>query len=569
VTSNSLRCAIYSRYSSDRQSPSSIEDQIRKCRQFSDARSWTVLDEHIYSDAAVSGTISDRTGLKKLLAAAESKPRPFDVILVDDSSRLSRRLSDSMAFSDRIKFAGVRLVFVSQGFDSDSEQSDILMAVHGITDSTYIKELSKKTFRGLEGKVLAHLHHGGRIFGYKSSPIEDASRRDQYGRPMITGARLHVDSEQAKIVRRIFTLYAGGLSIKATAKKLNAEHTESPRPRAGREQSWVPSTVRDILSNQRYAGVVTYGMTKKIRNPQTGKRIYKHRPESEWTKVPSPEQRIVSDELWNAVQARLAFVNREYDANGGRAGLLRSRAASSKYIFSGLLRCGTCGGRVAIVSGKGRTHRSASYGCPAREYRGTCSNDRRIRSDQLEAELLGKLQQDVLSPEAIDYVFERLEVELSKHLNRIDGDLETMRQRKAKLDGEIRNLTRMAADGMDGPSLRQAITEREAEISRLTAKTLGRGKGTVHTQIRKLRKFVESNLRGLRALLSSDDNVPAVRMELSKHIQEITIMPGADANSIKYKGKWNLLGDGVRSWDGAEGQNRTGYAGLFRAALYQ
>ena len=181
---------------------------------------------------------------------------------------------------------------------------------------------------------------------------------------------------------------------------------------------------------------------------------------------------------------------------------------------------------MTITSGKGSTHRSASYGCPAREFRGTCSNDRRIPSDVLETQLLGKLQQDVLSPEAIDYVFERLEVELSKYLSRIDGDLEIMRQRKTKLEAELKNLARVIADGMDSPALRQAITEREAEISALTAKTLGRGKGSVHSQIRDLRKFVATNLRGLRALFSSDENALAVRMELAKHIQEIVITPG-------------------------------------------
>jgi site-specific DNA recombinase len=463
-----LRCAIYSRFSSDRQSPASITDQNRKCKQFAAAHGWTVLAEQVYSDAAVSGTTSDRAGLTKLLAAAESKPRPFDAILVDDSSRLSRKLSDALLFSERLKFAGVRLVFVSQGFDSDSdsEQSDILMAVHGITDSQYIKELSKKTFRGLEGKVLEQLHHGGRCFGYRSVPIEDAARRDQYGRPMITGARLRVDPEQAKIVRKIFSHYADGLSIKATTKRLNAERLESPRPRAGREHSWAPSSVKSILENQRYIGRVTYGRTKKVRNPQTGKRIYRHKPESEWIKVASPDQRIVSDELWNLVQARLAFVNTTYGSHGGKGGLLRSRAASSRYIFSGLLKCGTCGGAVTIVSGKGTTHRSASYGCPAREFRGTCGNTRRIPSGVLETQLLAKLQQDVFSPVAIDYVFHKLEIELSKHFSGIGDGLENMRHRKATLEAELKNLSLVVAGGMDSPSLRQAITEGEAESRR-------------------------------------------------------------------------------------------------------
>ncbi len=190
-------------------------------------------------------------------------------------------------------------------------------------------------------------------------------------------------------------------------------------------------------------------------------------------------------------------MNRAYSDSGARAGLLRSRAASSKYVFSGLLKCGECGGAITIVSGKGRTHRAAFYGCPAHEYRDTCKNERRIRSDRLETQLLGKLQQAVLSPEAI---------------------------------------------GMDGPSLRQAITERKAEISALTAKSLGRGKGSVHTQIRDLRKFVEVNLQGLRELLSSGDNALAMRMELAKHVQEIVVSQ-EEEGEIKYKRKWDLLGD--------------------------
>jgi site-specific DNA recombinase len=562
--SGPVRAAIYARYSSDRQSPCSITDQNRKCVQFAAAREWTVLDDCTFADAATSGTISDRAGLQKLLAAAERKPRPFDVILVDDTSRLSRKISDALQFSDRLKFAGVRLVFVSQGFDSDSEQSDILMAVHGITDSQYIKDLSKKTFRGLEGRVLQNLHHGGNVFGYRSAPIVDKTRRDQYGRPLITGARLQVDPEEAKIIRKLFRLYADGLSIKGVTKQLNREKVQSPRPRPGREHSWAPSSVKNILENRRYVGVVTYGRTKKIRNPQTGKRIYRPRPESEWIKVASPEQRIVSDELFQRVQDRLRFVNETYgDRAGRRGGLLNSRVASSRYIFSGLLKCGTCGGSITITSGAGTTHRSASYGCPARDFRGTCSNDRHIPSAVLETQLLAKLQHDVLSPAAIDYVFEQLETKLSQHLARVEGNLEDMRRRKAKLEEELRNLTSfVASGGTDSPTLRQGITEREAEISALTAKTLGRGKNSVHGQIRDLRKRVTADLGDLRALLSTRDNAPAMRMVLARHVKEIVMLPGPEAGEIKYKGEWNLLGD-----DCAEGSVPRARIGLATPAF--
>jgi site-specific DNA recombinase len=268
------------------------------------------------------------------------------------------------------------------------------------------------------------------------------------------------------------------------------------------------------------------------------------------------------------VRARLAFVNQVYgDRRGLRPGLLRARAASSRYLFSGFLRCGVCGGAITIVSGAGRRHRAADYGCPAREFRGTCSNTRRISSDVLESQLLEKLQREVLAPEAIDYILQRLEVELAKQFSRVDSSVENMRRRKAQLESELENLTRAVAGGLDSASIRKGIGEREAEISALTARVLGRKKDSVRTQMRDLRKFVLSSVGDLRALLSADENASATRMELTKHVKEIVFSPG-DGDKIKYTGKWDLLGDGG-NMDGAEGQNRTGYAGLFRAALYQ
>ena len=43
--------------------------------------------------------------------------------------------------ADQLRFAGFRFVAVSQGIDSASEQADVLMTVHGLVDSLYLKEL--------------------------------------------------------------------------------------------------------------------------------------------------------------------------------------------------------------------------------------------------------------------------------------------------------------------------------------------------------------------------------------------------------------------------------------------
>src|SRR3989442_1758122 len=143
----SLRTAVYARYSSDRQSPASIQDQLRKCREFAEQREWEFQDDHVYTDQALSGAGADRPGLVKLLEAAGRLPRPFDVVLLDDTSRLSRNIGYIASAFERLTFAGVRIIAVSQGIDSHNEQADVLMTVHSLVDSLYIKELAKKTHR--------------------------------------------------------------------------------------------------------------------------------------------------------------------------------------------------------------------------------------------------------------------------------------------------------------------------------------------------------------------------------------------------------------------------------------
>jgi hypothetical protein len=84
--------------------------------------------------------------------------------------------------------------------------------------------------------------------------------------------------------------------------------------------------------------------------------------------------------------------------------------------------------------------------------------------------------------------------------------------------------------------------------------------------VRELRKFVKESVSDVRDLIVGKySNAAAVRQELARHIGEIILLPVGERGVVRYKGKWDLIG----STDGAEGQNRTAYAGLFRAALYR
>ncbi len=116
-----LRCASYARNSTDKQNPLSTQDQLAKSREFAQSRGWKFLDPHVYTDQEASDGTLDRSGLRALLAAAESKPRAFDALLIEDASRLSRKQADVLNLCERLNFAGVKICFITQGIDSGDE----------------------------------------------------------------------------------------------------------------------------------------------------------------------------------------------------------------------------------------------------------------------------------------------------------------------------------------------------------------------------------------------------------------------------------------------------------------
>src|SRR5574340_800540 len=116
MTSGILKAAIYARYSSENQRETSLEDQERLCRQEAERRGWIVVAvEH---DAALSGQLSEdrRPGFQRLMAAAQR--REFDVLIVDDTSRLSRDTADALNTLRDLEFLGIKFVARADGIDT-------------------------------------------------------------------------------------------------------------------------------------------------------------------------------------------------------------------------------------------------------------------------------------------------------------------------------------------------------------------------------------------------------------------------------------------------------------------
>ena len=157
------RIAIYLRFSSDKQSISSLDDQLRLCRALADRNNWQVVS--VFQDAAISGTLRDRKGYLDLMSDALSGC--FDLVIAESLDRLNRDLEETARLYKRLKFVDVGIVTVSEG-----PISEVHVSISGLMGEMYIKALGEKTRRGIEGRVLAGEERRGPLFRIRCCLLE-------------------------------------------------------------------------------------------------------------------------------------------------------------------------------------------------------------------------------------------------------------------------------------------------------------------------------------------------------------------------------------------------------------
>lgn len=382
------KVAVYARYSTDKQDARSLDDQLRRCREYAQRHAYEVVRER--TDEAQSGASRHRAGLQALLSEAKRRPPAFSIILVDDLSRLSRDLGDtwSIVFGD-LRAAGVRLIGVADGVDSESRNARMDIGIRAVVNNTFLEMVKAETHRGLEGRALAGFHTGGACYGFASAP-EVAPQDPDHPRMLL---RIH--AEQAQVVRRIFKLYAEGAGLGAISEALNAEGIRAPQDGSSKKVAgcgWSKSQIRSMLRNERYIGRITWNKREWFK--VDGKRRARARPESEWKVREEPALAIIDPATWARAQERNAANAR----GGGRPG----RSGYLDHVLSGLLRCGTCGSPLSIVSRKVKAGRHYSqYGCSARHHKGAsvCANGLTIGETRLTEAVLDALRTYFASPD--------------------------------------------------------------------------------------------------------------------------------------------------------------------------
>jgi site-specific DNA recombinase len=366
-----IRTAIYARYSSELQSDSSLEDQIRVCRDHAESKGWQVVQ--VFKDRAQTGSNMLRHGLQNMLE--EVRHGEFDIVIAEAMDRFSRDQADIATIYKELKFHDVKLHTLAEGL-----VNELHIGLTGTMNALFLENLRHKVKRGLSGRIEDGKSAGGNSYGY------DVVRKlDAKGEP-IKGDR-KINAAQAAVIKRIFTDYNEGRSPRAIAIALNKEGIACPSSKKG----WAQSTINGnrkrgtgILNNSLYIGQLVWNRLRYIKDPTTGKRISRLNPESEWQHKDVPELRIIDQDVWDQVKARQSKLP-------GSQGSFQ-QAKRPTYLTTGIAKCGDCGSSYVMANQKMLT-------CARAKDRGNCSNDRKIARTDLESMILKALQHHLLDEE--------------------------------------------------------------------------------------------------------------------------------------------------------------------------
>ena len=299
---------IYARYSSYNQTEMSIEGQIAECRRYAEKHDLLIIQEYI--DRAQSATTDKRPNFQRMIE--DSSYGSFEVILVYQFDRFARNLNDAGYYRKILADNGVSVISAMENIPTDSSGIITLGMIDAI-NQWYSAQLSEKSRRGLRQRAELLKYNGGNL---------------TYGFAVDENGYYILDEATAPIVREIFERTAAGEKGTEIAKDLNARGIKTARGKAFGKNSF-----QSILRNERYKGTYVYDDIK----------------------IPNAIPRIVSDELFDEVQALLGTKARR-----------GHRPATEDYLLTGKLFCGHCKDPMTGTSGNSHTGRKYRY------Y--TCSN---------------------------------------------------------------------------------------------------------------------------------------------------------------------------------------------------
>ena len=372
-----------------------------------------------FVDDGYSGVSFNRPAFMELMELAEQGQ--IGTIIVKDHSRLGRnRLIVGQLLEEDFVRLDVRYIAVMDSIDTSEGLSDFL-PVQDWFNEMHAKNTSKKVRavmrdKGMSGKPLTTVIP----YGYKKSS---------------GGLDIWViDEEAAEIVRKIFQLCIDGYGPTQIAKQLYQAKIPTPTEHwqaQGRKTSalpavphrWSARTVSDILQRLEYCGH-TVNFRTTTRSFKDKKKI--ERPKDEWKVFENTHEAIISDETFELVQELRSHKRRQ-----NRTGEVS--------IFSGLLYCADCGGKLYYSVTNNYRPEGAYFFCSTYRKNSDNCSAHYIREKVVYDLVLESLQHVLFYVQAYEKIFVQKQLEQSTKMQRTElakksRELAKMQKRINELD---------------------------------------------------------------------------------------------------------------------------------------
>ena len=361
--------------------------------------------------------------------------------------------------------AGVRIFTYLTGQEAQlgDATGKFMLAVGTFADEMEREKARQRTRDGLAKKARDGYVVGGRLFGYDNIRADGRTTR-------------RINTDEAAVVQRIYTMVSEGTGLRAIAHALNADHVTAPRPSKSGPRGWSSGTIRAIVERTVYKGVVTWNKTAK-QTPTGVKRSGLRKPSADWIVVPAPDLRIVSDEIWQAAADRLAATRSTYlrtieavECRDGktRRGLLLGRPRfgnDAKYLLIGLAECAVCGGGLQVRGLFNGGTKVLYYECTTRRQRGlsVCSNRLQVRMDHADRAVLSLVETQVFGAGVVRRVMQHLAARLASTGTKATTERAGLEAAAKKLERQQQHLVTAIADGDSSRSVRAKLAEVEQQ----------------------------------------------------------------------------------------------------------
>jgi site-specific DNA recombinase len=411
----------------------SLDVQEQRLRAAADARGWDIV---VFREEGISAKDANRPAYRAMRTAVETGA--VDGVMATKLDRLWRNLALAVAEVDGITRVCRRdLIVLDQPLDTTTAAGRVILNVL-LSFGQFERELTVERVReGMQARARAGKFNGG--------PIPYGYRRADRG-------VLAIDEAKAAVVREMFDLLLTRGSVRQVVHALN---TAGRRTRAGKH--WATPTIQRMLRSPTYVGRLIYNK----RDASTG--TAKPRPRAEHVEVAGAVPAIVSEDTFAAAQELLR-----------KRATLAPRSQGARYLLSGLVRCGLCGGKMygQDTTGRARGGSFRYYRCWQHTQKGpaACSG-LSVRSDDLDAVIVQSLFDLRVDAEQLRQLAAEQSVRLREEvvplraeIGRLEGLVRTLEQREGRVmeayeDG--------AYSATDMAARRAAIVAERGQVERL------------------------------------------------------------------------------------------------------